>query len=83
MAKTQNGKEESMLKHTAVFAVAGVLALVLITLGIAGKTTPATTSGAYLVDAQHSDVQLITDGTTDWGERKSTSPSAWLASTAN
>lgn len=70
MAKTQNGKEESMLKHTAVFAVAGVLALVLITLGIAGKTTPATTSGAYLVDAQHSDVQLITDGTTDWGRKK-------------
>jgi len=58
-----------MLKHTAIFAVAGVLALGLITLGIAGKSTPAT-SGSYQVDAQHSSVQLITDGTTDWGKKK-------------
>lgn len=69
ISSTQIAKEESMLKHTPVFAVAGVLALGLITLGFAGKTTPAT-SGAFNVDSQHSDVQLITDGLTDWGKKK-------------
>ncbi len=60
-----------MLKHKAVIAVAGVLALGLLTLGIAGKPSTSTTpSGSWKVDTQHSDVQLITDGTTDNGQKK-------------
>jgi len=52
-----------MLKFTAVFALAGIFAL-----GVPGK--PASTGGSWLVDARHSDAQLITDGTTDYGKTK-------------
>jgi len=57
-----------MLKYTAVIAVAGVLALGIFTLGIAGKAT--STSGSWQVDSQHSDAQLITDATTNWGQTR-------------
>ena len=52
-----------MLKFTAVFALAGIFAL-----GVPGK--PASTGGSWLVDARHSDAQLITDGTTDYGKNE-------------
>jgi len=50
-----------MLRQTAVIAVAGILAL-----GVSGK--PSSTPGSWQVDSRHSDVQLITDGTTDFGK---------------
>jgi polyisoprenoid-binding protein YceI len=52
-----------MLKHMVVIAVAGALGL-----GVSGK--PSSTTGAWQVDARHSDVQLVTDGTTDYGKTK-------------
>ncbi|MGB8769615.1 MAG: YceI family protein [Candidatus Korobacteraceae bacterium] len=58
-----------MLKHTAVIALAGVLALGLITLGVAGKPS-TTTSGSWQVDSQLSSAQLVTDGTTNFGKTK-------------
>ena len=57
-----------MLKHTGLIAVAGVVALGILTLGVSGK--PSATSGSWQVDYHHSDVQLITDGTTDFGKTK-------------
>jgi polyisoprenoid-binding protein YceI len=58
-----------MSKHTAVIGVAGVLALGLLTLGVAGKPG-TTTSGSWQVDSQRSEAQLITDGTTNFGKTK-------------
>lgn len=52
-----------MFKHTTLFALAG-----LFTLGVAGA--PVSTDGTWQVDARHSDAQLITDGTTDYGKTK-------------
>lgn len=57
-----------MLKHTAVIVVVGVLALGMITLGVAGKSS--STSGSWQVDSQRSEAQLITDGLTDYGKTK-------------
>ncbi len=57
-----------MLKFTAATAVAGVLALGLLTLNVAGK--PASMGGFWQVDPHHSEVQLISDGTTDYGKTK-------------
>src|SRR5208337_1549082 len=57
-----------MLKPTAVFAVAGALALGILTLGVAGKPNP--TSGSWQVDSHRSDAQLITDAMTDFGKTK-------------
>ncbi len=57
-----------MLKHTVVIAVAGALALGILTLGVAAK--PSSTSGSWQVDSQRSDAQLITDAWTDWQQRK-------------
>lgn len=56
-----------MLKHIAVFAVAVILALAV--LGLTVPTKPST-AGAWHVDARHSDAQLVTDGTTDYGKTK-------------
>ncbi len=54
-----------MLKYVAGIVVAGALAL-----GVSsGKSSP-TTTGSWLVDPVHSDVQLVTDGTTDYGKTK-------------
>jgi polyisoprenoid-binding protein YceI len=52
-----------MFKYMVVFAVAGIL-----TMGAANKSNP--TSGSWQVDTGHSDAQLITDATTDYGKQK-------------
>ncbi len=52
-----------MFKSTVLFAVAGMLAM-------STPTKPAFTSGSWQVDAHHSDAQLITDATTDYGKKK-------------
>lgn len=57
-----------MLKHIAVFAVAAILALAVLGLGV--STKPAATAGSWQVDSRHSAAQLITDGTTDYGKTK-------------
>ncbi len=53
-----------MFRHPAMFALVGIVAL-----GIPGNPT-STTSGSWHVDTRHSDAQLITDGTTDYGKTK-------------
>jgi polyisoprenoid-binding protein YceI len=60
-------KEKEMLRHTAVFALAAIVALGVLTLGAKGPTSLA---GSWLVDTRHSDAQLVTDGTTDYGKTK-------------
>ena len=57
-----------MLKHTAVFAVAVILALGV--LGLDAPNKPPSMAGSWLVDNRHSDARLITDGTTDYGKTK-------------
>jgi hypothetical protein len=57
-----------MLKHTAVFAVAGILSLSFLGFDVPSK--PASTAGSWQVDTRHSDVKLITDATTDYGKTK-------------
>ena len=52
-----------MTKYTVLFALAGIFAV-----GIPSK--PASTAGSWQVDARHSDAQLITDATTDYGKTK-------------
>ena len=61
-----------MLKYKGAIAVIGVLALGALFVSVSGKTVAAPASGSWHVDAQHSTVQLITDGTTDFGKRKIT-----------
>jgi len=56
-----------MSKHIAVFAIAVTVALGVLALG---AKEPASLAGSWLVDAGHSDAQLITDGTTDYGKTK-------------
>jgi polyisoprenoid-binding protein YceI len=56
-----------MLKHTAVLAVAVIVALGVLALG---AKKPTSTAGSWLVDARHSDAHLTTDGTTDYGKTK-------------
>lgn len=56
-----------MFKPTAVFAVAVVLALGVLALG--GSKQPSL-AGSWHVDARHSDAQLVTDGTSDYGKTK-------------
>jgi polyisoprenoid-binding protein YceI len=50
-----------MSKYPVLFAMAGVLAL-------GSPSKPTATSGSWQVDARHSDAQLITDATTDYGK---------------
>ena len=57
-----------MLKNIAVFAVAAILALAVLGLGV--STKPVATAGSWRVDSRHSAAQLITDGTTDYGKTK-------------
>jgi len=57
-----------MLKRTAVFGVAVILALGV--LGLGRSTKPASMAGSWQVDTRHSDVQLTTDATTDYGRTK-------------
>lgn len=56
-----------MLKHTAVFAVAVIVALGVLALS---AKKPTSTAGSWLVDPRHSSAQLVTDGTTDFGKTK-------------
>jgi polyisoprenoid-binding protein YceI len=60
-------KEKDMSKHIAAFAVALVVVLSILALG---AKRPASLAGSWLVDVGHSDAQLITDGTTDYGKTK-------------
>ncbi len=57
-----------MLKHIAVFAAAVILALAVLGLGV--STKPASMTGTWQVDTRHSDAQLVTDGTTNYGKTK-------------
>ena len=57
-----------MLKHITAFAVVVILALSI--LGLAPSTKPASMAGSWQVDTRHSDAQLITNGTTDYGKTK-------------
>ncbi len=59
-----------MSKYKAAIGVTGILVLGALLVAVYGKTTPAPASGAFLVDTKHSEVQLITDGTTDFGKQK-------------
>jgi len=52
-----------MLKYTALFAVAGILAL-------GGPSNPPSVAGSWRVDTRHSDARLTTDATTDYGKTK-------------
>src|SRR5208337_1249332 len=61
-------KGNTMLKHTALFAAAGLLGLAVLGLGVPDK--PAPMAGSWQVDARHSDAKLITDATTDYGKTK-------------
>jgi len=56
-----------MSKHTAVFAIAAIVVLGAVTMG---AKKPVSLAGAWLVDTRHSDAQLVTDGTTDYGKTK-------------
>jgi polyisoprenoid-binding protein YceI len=57
-----------MFKHIVAFAVAGVVALGILALGVSGK--PSSVTGVWRVDSRHSDAQIITDATTDYGKKK-------------
>lgn len=57
-----------MIKYMVLLAVAGMLAM-----GSPSNSAPSksnSTGGSWLVDAHHSDAQLITDATTDYGKTK-------------
>jgi len=56
-----------MSKHVAVLSVAVVFALGILAIG---AKKPASVTGAWDVDSRHSDAQLTTDGTTDYGRTK-------------
>lgn len=56
-----------MLKGLATFAAVVVLGLAVLGLGFSTKPSMA---GSWQVDTRHSAVQLITDGTTDYGKTK-------------
>src|ERR1700740_3697126 len=60
-------RRNAMIWQKTVFGIAA-LAVALFGLGASTNPTPAT--GSWLVDAHHSDAQLVTDGTTDYGKTK-------------
>lgn len=57
------------MKPKAGIAAVGVFVVAFFALAVSGKPSP-TTGGSWQVDPHHSDVQLITDGTTDYGKKK-------------
>jgi len=61
-----------MSKHMAAIAIAVLAVVAVVALGILplGAKAPASLAGSWLVDARHSDAQLITDGTTDYGKTR-------------
>jgi polyisoprenoid-binding protein YceI len=56
-----------MSKHIAAFSITAIVALGFLALG---AKEPVSLAGSWAVDARHSDAQLITDGTTDYGKKK-------------
>ena len=56
-----------MFKHTAVLALAVVVALGVLALD---ASKPTSLAGSWSVDTRHCDAHLITDGTTDYGKTK-------------
>ncbi len=56
-----------MLKRTALLALAVIVALGVLALG---AKKPTSLAGSWQVDSRHSDAQLTTDGTTDYGKKK-------------
>jgi len=56
-----------MSKRTAVLAVAATVVLGVLALG---AKKAGSTGGSWEVDTRHSDAQIITDGTTDYGKTK-------------
>jgi polyisoprenoid-binding protein YceI len=68
----QNKEEKDMSKHMAAIAIAVFAVVVVGALGILplSAKAPASLAGSWLVDARHSDAQLIVDGTTDYGKTK-------------
>ena len=50
------------------FAIAAVIALGIV--GLRASKAPSYSAGSWQVDTRHSDVQLITDATTDYGKNK-------------
>jgi len=59
-----------MSKYKIAMAVVGILVVGALVVSVSGKSTPASASGSWMVDSQHSAAQLITDGTTDMGKTK-------------
>ncbi len=61
-----------MSKHMTASAIAVFAVVTVVALGILplGAKAPASLAGSWLVDARHSDAQLIVDGTTDYGKTK-------------
>lgn len=57
-----------MSKPVAVFTIATILVVGVVTLGVS-KPTPSL-AGSWQVDTRHSDAKLITDATTDYGKTK-------------
>jgi len=56
-----------MFRYTAVIALSMVLVIAVLALG---AKKPPIMNGSWMVDTRHSDAQLITDGTTDYGKSK-------------
>jgi hypothetical protein len=57
-----------MLKYTAMYSIATILVLAI--LGLGAPNTPSSTAGSWQVDTRHSDAELITDATTEYGKTK-------------
>lgn len=57
-----------MLKHTLALAVAAVIVLGIVTTGV--SSPPTSVAGTFRVDSRHSDAQIVTDGTIDYGKKK-------------
>jgi len=57
-----------MLRRTTVIALATVFAVGIMALRVTGK--PSAVSGSWQVDSQHSQAQLTTDATTNYGKNK-------------
>lgn len=57
-----------MSKPVAVFTMAAILVLGVVTLGVSNSSPSL--AGSWQVDTRHSDAQLITDATTDYGKTK-------------
>jgi polyisoprenoid-binding protein YceI len=61
-------KENDMQKRSIAFAMAGIAALGILTVSLSG--TQSSTLGSWQVDCRHSDAQIVTDGTTEYGKKK-------------